>query len=115
MALFDSRRNPCGRCRRSILGPPCEQISLPFYAGWLVSASIVLCVAMTMATARARLQNRNVALSIATACAAVGPLAASIGLAYAGWHNELPLLIGMAAIFLSRQCSFWVCRLEGCC
>jgi O-antigen/teichoic acid export membrane protein len=81
-------------------GPLANIFSLPFYAGWLVSASIVLCVAMTMATARARLQNRNVALSIATACAGLGSVAASIALAYAGWHNELPLLIGMAATFL---------------
>ena len=81
-------------------GPVSNIFSLPSYAGWLVSACIVLSVAMVMATARARLQSRNGTLSIATACAGMGSVAASIALAYAGWRNELPLLVALAAGYL---------------
>ena len=81
-------------------GPVSNIFSLPSYAGWLVSACIVLSVAMVMATARARLQSRNGALSIATACAGIGSMAATIALAYAGWRNELPLLVALAAGYL---------------
>ncbi len=81
-------------------GPLAKAFSLPSYAGWLVSGGIVLSVASTMASARARLQSRNGALTIATACAGLGSVAASIPLAYAGWRNELPILAGLATSFL---------------
>jgi O-antigen/teichoic acid export membrane protein len=100
MALFDGERDPRGHRRGSILGPASNILSLPSYAGWLVSACIVLSVAMVMATARARLQSRNGTLSIATACAGIGSVAASVALAYAGWRNELPLLVALAASYL---------------
>ncbi len=85
---------------KAFWGPLSQVFSLPSYAGWLVSASIVLSVTATMSTTRARLRGRNAVLSIATACAGLGSTAAAIVLAYSGWHNEFPLLISIAAGFL---------------
>ncbi len=81
-------------------GPLSRAFSLPAYAGWLVSACIVLSVASIMSSVKARLENRNGILSIATAGTGIGSTAAGIGLAYWGWRNEFPLLISMVALYL---------------
>lgn len=81
-------------------GPISGVLSLPRYAGWLVGAGIFLSVAMTMATARARLHHRHHALSVATVAAGLGSTVAGIALAYLGWRDEFPLLIAMVAGYL---------------
>jgi O-antigen/teichoic acid export membrane protein len=71
--------------------------SLPSYLGELLGAGIVLNLANTMAQARARLNNRYRAMSVAVLASGIGGAVVSLGVAHWWRQDELPLLLAIVA------------------
>ena len=70
---------------------------LPSHLKWLVSIGVLLGVIAPMALARARLQGRNVSLTVATLCSGLGSTAAAIIVAYFWRRDEVALILSALA------------------
>ncbi len=70
---------------------------LPSHLKWLVSIGVLLGVIAPMALARARLQERNVSLTVATLCSGLGSTAAAIIVAYFWRRDEVALILSALA------------------
>ena len=77
-----------------------DVLLLPFYAGPLIAAGVILSVTMAMTKARARLDGRYRAISIATMASGAGATAIAIGVAYCGRRDALPLILSLLATYL---------------
>lgn len=77
--------------------PIAQLLSLPPYLGSLLGGGIILSLLNTMSQARARLNNRYRAMSMALIASSIGSIVISILAAYGWRQNELPLILSMLA------------------